>query len=261
MGDSLEALPPDFEKGLASVGGLEPVLARVYALGLSRLMITTRDVALFLNCPQNTAGHHLDKLVEQGYFLVTPATKSGGGRGSGRVFRVVSPRVALADRLEAFSAFSQGIALIDEHLEIQASDRPPSSEIWKVASALLPRHLARSCGTAVHSIKVACNDLSWAEEPGAVEALVTAKKRGVKVEIFAHGTAKSRRRSLRQRGIRVRNARAKCPVFLLLDSSSLYLPFKEGTIAGRYSALYTSNDYLVKSHEDLFESLRGEKRE
>jgi len=252
-----EDLPKEFEQRLASVGGLELDLARIYALGLSRIIITTHDVAQSLHCPQSTAGRHMAKLVELGCFTETLASTSGGGRGTGRRFRVVSPRLALDKRLRDFEEFRESIGLIEEHLEIKAAEVPPSSEIWRASSDVMLRHIGRSCNTATLSIKISCNDMSWIEEPEALDALKAARNRGVQVSIFASDAPKGRKALLTARGFRVRRTRGRSPVFLLVDDDLLYLPFKEDGIASRYSALFTRNYYLVKSHKELFESLGG----
>lgn len=257
MARTAEVLPKDFEQRLASVGDLELDLARIYALGLSQVIITTHDVAQSLRCPQNTAGRHLAKLVALGFFTETLASTSGGGRGSGRKFRVVSPRLALARRMQDFEEFRENIGLIEEHLEIKAAEVPPSSDVWRVSSELMLRHMGRSCDSAVKSIKISCNDVSWVEEPEALVALAAAKKRGVRVTIFAADAPKGRKALLAIHGFRVRRTKGRSPVFLLVDDDLLYLPFKEGGIAGRYSALFTRNDYFVKGHKELFESLGG----
>ncbi len=257
MATTAEVLPKDFEQRLASVGGLELDLARIYALGLSQVTITTHDVAQSLHCPQNTAGRHMAKLVALGYFTETPASISGGGRGTGRKFHVVSPRLALAKRLEDFEEFRENIGLIEEHLEIKATEVPPSSDIWRVSPEVMLRHMGRTCSTAARSIKISCNDVSWVEEPEALAALAAAKKRGVRVTIFASEAPMGRKALLTTRGFHVRRTKGRSPVFLLVDDDLLYLPFKEGGIAGRYSALFTRNDYFVKSHKELFESLGG----
>lgn len=255
MEDSYEVLPTGFEETLASVGGLEPELAKVYALGLARVVITTRDVARHLGCPQNTAGHHLNRLVDLGYFVVTPASPSGGGFGTGRRFRVVSPRTALSRRFDAFASFSERVGLIEEHLEVQAANDGPSDEIWKISSRLVARQVIQACLSARHSIRIASNDVSWLDVPGALESLSAARGRRVRVEVLAGAAAGIRRRRLREKGILVRTLHGGGPVFMLIDDRALYLPFREGAITSRYSALFTMNEYLVRSHLELFRTL------
>src|SRR3989442_6521619 len=108
----------DLRNFLQRIAGLDENEAAIYALGIEKGVITTRDAMTATNLRQTTAGEILRRLSKRGFFRATvqePGTR--GGRGHAQKFTAESPRVALRNILDNIDRFRELLGPLDEHME------------------------------------------------------------------------------------------------------------------------------------------------
>lgn len=249
LAKSIPALVPN----LQAFAGLDDIDAKIYALGLEKFMVMSRDVVQELGLSQSTAGDRLVALANRGFFLPTAAPPGGGGRKSGRLYKVVSPRQALSGKLQRVNEFMEQLQLIDEHLEVLADKQPRRDEIFRIAPDVLAPHFESQAKSAKATIKVASNDCSWIEDPDVRRILREAAAQGTKVFVSLRETSEPVEEFLNSIGAEIRRRPNETVTFALLDDEQLYIAHREGRLNTRYAAQYTANPDLVNKFVRLFD--------
>lgn len=244
---------------LKSVAGLSGNEAAIYALGLERGVITTRDVTEATVLRQTTAGGILKRLTGRGFFTVTVGHEGAkGGRGRGQKFRAVNPRRVLKSTLEGFTRFEDLLGVVDEHMDVLEAEEGVDEEVWRITPEALENHFCGALASASSSVEISSNDCSWVALDGVLDALHEAHKRGAKVEVLTAQVADRERKKLEANDIAPRVVENSGQPFALIDKSVLYLAIRSGQLSIRYGALYTKNPYLVANFRSTFDNRKIE---
>jgi sugar-specific transcriptional regulator TrmB len=237
---------------LVSTGRLKRVDAQIYALGLSKLTLTTSDVIDEMpEIEQTTAGDRLRRLSKLGYFdnsLPTEKNKLA------RQFRVIPPRRALADLIKALEKLPKILAILDEQFEKQA-ESPEPEDVWLTQSqeAAFAKGAVMIAG-ASQSLRIACNDCTWLDDIDTKEALQQAASRGVSIVVVANPD-EAETKELESLGVRlIRFSDTGIP-YCIIDGRTLILINKVGKLRNHYSIMTTTGGYMVSKQTRAFEVL------
>ena len=246
-GEQLTKLFAEFEALLTTVGGLGQAEAAVYALGVKLGTLTTGDVVRGVKgLRQNTAGDVLRRLSKDGYFAATPAEAGAkGGRGHAQRFRVIPPQIVLQTQLNALGRFRDVLNELAEHLETLPPVAGDDEELWRLTPNALLAHFCGSVSAARKTVLIHSNDCSWVAEEQVLRSLVEARKRGVRIRVFAAALTEAHRTAFLKRGISCSGRQPRGQPFAIIDGEALYLPIRLGQLRSEYGAIFTRNPYVV----------------
>ncbi len=251
----------DLRNFLQRIAGFDENEAAIYALGIERGVITTRDAMGATKLRQTTAGEILRRLSKRGFFRASISEAGGkGGRGHAQRFAVENPKTALKIVLESIDRFQDLLGQIDEHLEVIGSQGSVDEEMWELSPDTLVSQFVASVGSCSSSVKVVSNDCSWVSSDEIREAFKAASVRGVMITVRAAHVSAKDSETLSGCGVRLEELRARGQPFALVDDRILYLPVKTGSLRSEYSGMCTSNPYLVGNFLSLFENLSSSRR-
>jgi len=251
----------DFKKLLQEVARLDANAAAIYAAGIEKGTITTRDAMNATNLRQTTAGEILRRLSKRGFFRATvqePGTR--GGRGHAQKFTAESPRVALRNILDNIDRFRELLGPLDEHMEYTSAQGGSNEEMWQLSAETLEQHFAATVASCSLSVKIASNDCSWVAEDEILKALKSASARDIPITVRAAQISTQHAEKLGQCGVRVEVVKHRGQPFALIDDRVLYIPVRTGALKSEYSGLTTSNPYTVGNFLSQFDNLSTERR-
>ena len=230
--------------------------AAVYAEAVRKGLVTTSDAARVSHQDRSKAGVTLRRLAEKGFVrerVREAATR--GGRGHGDVYSVLPPKEALKEKIEAFEDLRDLANRLDQHLELLAGQGERDEDIWRLDPPALVATIVAAIGSAAVGIEIASNDCSWIERSEVLTSLEAAKKRGLRVTVYATSLRAGDKNRLRSCGAAVRTIEGKIQPFLLVDRRVLFVPVRMGSIATDYGALQTSNRYMLDNHSAMIDRM------
>lgn len=251
----------EFKNLLQEVARLDANEAAIYAIGIEKGTITTRDAMNATNLRQTTSGEILRRLSKLGFFRASVREPGGkGGRGHAQKFTAENPRVALRNILDSVGRFRELLGPLDEHVEYLATQSGSDEEMWELSAETLQQHFATSIASCSASVKIVSNDCSWVAADEILEALKAASDRGIQIIVKAAQVSDQYAEKLVQRGVHLQLAKHRGQPFALIDDRLLYLPVRSGALKPEYSGLTTSNPYMVNNFLSVFDNISSERR-
>jgi sugar-specific transcriptional regulator TrmB len=230
--------------------------AAVYALALQKGVISSPEVTDYLGTKPPRASELLSQLVRKKFLEAEVREEGGKVRKNKAVrYRPVHTKIALKDYLARFDQLKLALEHIDEHLTTLAEQEDIDESFWKVPPEATPAHLCSRINAAGSSINILCNDCTWAQMDGVLDALAEARQRGVAVTVLAFGVHETVAKRVQARGIRLLRAPFKNVPMAIIDEKSVYLHHPIATQSG---CLHTSNPRTVQTHVEHFNGRLGE---
>jgi sugar-specific transcriptional regulator TrmB len=230
--------------------------AAVYALALQKGLISSREVTEYLSMKSARASGLLTQLVRKKFLEVEVREEGGKARRNKPVrYKPIHPKIALKDYISKHDQLRLALEHVDEHLTTIAEQEDIDESVWKVPPESTPAHLTARINAARSSIYILCNDCTWAQMEGVLDALAEAGRRGVAVTVVAFGVHDAVAKRILARGIKLFRAPFKNTPSAIVDQKSVYLHYPVATASG---CLYTSNPQTVQTHVEHFNGRLGE---
>jgi len=252
-----EDLFEDLKLFLVESKTLDSTDADIYVLGLKKGAITSGDVLEARITPrQSTAGDHLRRLSNAGFFDSVLAEDNRKGKGRARAYKAAPPEAVLKDALDMHQRLNSILGKIMEHSELLSEAVQVDGEIWlirpqktamKRASAMLQN--------AKKSIKIYGHDCTWFNDFSVNSGLAKAASGKVKVHAIATNPDVQTMKGLRGLGVTVAQTKTPCVPFCLIDDIHLLLPCKGGALENEYFIISTRQRYLVDCFVKVFEGM------
>lgn len=238
---------------LVTAGKLDQTKASIYALGLNKLIITSKDVVKETDLRQNTAGDYLRVLAKNGYFETVPSDSSH--KGAIKKYKAIPPSLALKDLIEKTKQLPETLAMIQEHLETQSESLNEEDDIWLIQSqeASIAKGL-HTIKNAKKSVRICSNDCSWFSDDSVRDTLRSVLKKKIPVTVIANPND-SIVKKMNQMGIEVRILRNTGIPYCIVDESILMQVTETGSVKKRYNLIITRQPYMVKHQLAQFEAL------
>lgn len=250
---------------LVESGKLDEPDASIYILGLNMGVITSRDVINEMSgITQSTAGEHLNKLANEGYFKRTPSEGSDykGGRGHVIKYAVIAPKLKLKELFGLYDEIKANIGRIDEHLEVLADNKTETGEdIWIIKPFKIAlQEICKYIRGASISIKIYSHDCHWFEDSELMKSIKTVLDKKIPVEIITNSIKKNMAGEMRNMGVKLKRTRTRHVSFCLIDDSLLLLPLKTEKLSNQYIALALSNRHFIADCSDFFREISNKRR-
>ncbi len=246
---------------LEKIGLLPSDEAAVYAEAVRKGSVTTSDAGRVAHQDRSKAGTTLRHLAEKGFLRerVREST-TRGGRGHGDVYSVLPPKEALKDKLEATEDLRALADRLDQHLELLAAEGEQDEDVWRLHPSALAPTIIAAIGAAAAGIEVVSNDCSWIDRPDVLSALGNARRRGLRVTVYASALRATDKGRLRSHGLTVKSIEGRTQPFLLVDRRVLFIPIRMGSITTDYGALQTANRYMVDNQSAFVDRVSDGRR-
>lgn len=176
------------------------------------------------------------------------------------MFSVIPPKVALQEKIGMFEYLRELVERLDEHLEMLATGGEQDEDVWIVHPPSLVSTIVAKVGTAAEGVEIVSNNCDWIDGVEVLTALGSAKKRGVRVTVYASSLGKRDGDRLKTLGAFVKRIAGAVQPFLLVDRRMLFVALRMNSIDTGYGALQTANRYLIEKHSAMIDVMNRKKK-
>lgn len=241
---------------LVSAGMLEQTQADIYTLALKQGKITTKDVhSEFQSIQQNHAITFLNKLAEKG-FLESFSLETEKKHPSKKFFKPIHPKIALSKMLKDLPPI---LGKFEEYWDHLVEGTVQSSDIWQSESEKIGYNIgASTIAAARREIRIYAHDCTWLYKGDIEESIEKAKANNITVTVVVEKPSEKLAKKILDANMSLYTCDGNFGLpFCVVDDDWLFLPVMNGTVSQRFSALRTSNRYVIQHYQKLFDTILG----